>query len=197
MIISNSTSNSEYSSSAHYPVVQFQTIKGDTLVFRSGFGSYPPKYYKGQEINVLYQPDNPAKARIDDQVGNYLFVIIFGGMGLIFFLIGAILWGIVFKQKLKRSRLDSDGQSILAEIIGIERDLNHSRNGIHPYYIEAQWQHPESRLMYIFRSDPIWYDPGSFTNRQHIAVKINYEKPSQYHMDISFLPPSADTVHGF
>ncbi len=52
----------------YYPVVEFRAAGGMLIRFRSALGSpETPRYEQGTQVNVLYDPRRPEKARI----GNY------------------------------------------------------------------------------------------------------------------------------
>jgi len=193
-LISNASTTSGHLTSTHYPIVRFGTADGDTVVFKGHLGSYPPKYFKGQAVTVRYRPENPQKARINDDTGLLILTAIFSGMGGLFLLIGLILFGIILRQRQGKQWLHLNGQSVSAEITGIEKDRSYTKNGLNPYRIEAQWQHPEHGTVHVFRSEAIWYDPTPFVHQRHVAVKIDYDKPARHLMDTSFLPPSAGAI---
>ncbi len=49
-----------------YPVIQFQTQKGESISFTSKDGFYPNTYRKGDKIDILYHSHNPEHAIIGD-----------------------------------------------------------------------------------------------------------------------------------
>jgi hypothetical protein len=49
---------------AYVPVVDFETLDGQTVRFTDGIGSIPPDYEVGTEVTVLYDPDDVHKARV-------------------------------------------------------------------------------------------------------------------------------------
>ena len=117
-IISSSTETSGRRTEVSYPVVRFGTAKGDTLVFKSGSGHYPPKYRVGDVVAVRYRPESPDKARIDDRSSLLLLPLIFGGMGGLFFVMGWVFILLNVRQKRIREKLKVDGIDVSAEIIG-------------------------------------------------------------------------------
>jgi hypothetical protein len=70
------------------PNVRFQTEDGESVSFQSLYSSSPPAYDKGEKVQVLYIPDDPEKAIIEDE-GRWFRIIfmivgglvIFGGLG--------------------------------------------------------------------------------------------------------------------
>jgi Protein of unknown function (DUF3592) len=59
LAVNHSTDNDTYS-----PVVEFEAL-GHTYRFKDSIGSSPPSYRRGDEVAVLYDPDQPRNARID------------------------------------------------------------------------------------------------------------------------------------
>jgi hypothetical protein len=74
------------------PVYQFKTLEGQDIVIHDGLSSNPPRFKVGQEIQVLYDPGNPHKARIKKWMNLYFVSVLLGGMGLIFGCVGIGLY---------------------------------------------------------------------------------------------------------
>ncbi len=58
------------------PVVEFTTSNDQTYSFEGNNASYPPAYEVGQEVSVLYHPNDPKTAQIDKWTERWLFPII-------------------------------------------------------------------------------------------------------------------------
>jgi len=73
----------------YYPVVSF-ILPGTerTLTFEHDSGSNPPSYSVGEQVSVLYDPDNPQQAIIDAGLLNYMGAGIASLLGSIFALVG-------------------------------------------------------------------------------------------------------------
>ena len=75
-------------SSYYYPVVAFKTAEGTQIEFVENNGSSSPAFVKGQQVEVIYMPENPNNAKINtfsDLWALPLFLAIFG---TIFSLVG-------------------------------------------------------------------------------------------------------------
>ncbi len=73
----------------YYPVVSFILPDTDrTLTFEHDSGSNPPSYSVGEQVPVLYDPDNPQQAIIDAGLLNYMGAGIASLLGVIFALVG-------------------------------------------------------------------------------------------------------------
>jgi len=79
------------------PVYQFKTLEGQDIEIQDSLSSNPPRFQVGQEIQVLYDPENPRKARIKKWLDLYFMPVLFGGLGLIFGCVG--IW-LLFSQLL-------------------------------------------------------------------------------------------------
>lgn len=79
------------------PQYQFKTLDGQDVVVQDSLSSNPPGFKVGQEIKVVYDPENPRKARINKWMNLYFLPVLFGGLGLIF---GGVGIALVFKQVL-------------------------------------------------------------------------------------------------
>lgn len=68
--------------SSYYPVVEFSPSGSfEVFTFRHDVGSNPPSYRRGEQVDVLYLPDNPEEAIIDAGLFNWaapVFVLLFG-----------------------------------------------------------------------------------------------------------------------
>jgi hypothetical protein len=73
------------------PVYQFRTYNGQTIEVQDSLSSNPPMFHEGQSIDVLYDPENPQKARIKKWMNLYFVSILLGGLGLIFGGVGVVL----------------------------------------------------------------------------------------------------------
>lgn len=69
-----------------FPVVAFQTADGRTARFRHRTGTNPPRYEKGERVSVVYMPEMPEKALIDEPLLNWLLpaLLLMIGAGLSF-----------------------------------------------------------------------------------------------------------------
>jgi hypothetical protein len=73
------------------PVFQFKTTSGESIQFAGLVYSNPPQFHAGQEVDILYDPKNPKRARINKGTGLYFVPLLLVGIGLLFFGIGAVM----------------------------------------------------------------------------------------------------------
>ena len=93
-IILKSGANARYAS--WHPVIEFTTYNGMMVEIIYSFGSNRHNYSKGQEINILYDPENPERILLPDDKNIKLVQIVFMlvGIGLIVIgaLVGILVW---------------------------------------------------------------------------------------------------------
>jgi hypothetical protein len=75
----------------YYPVIEFQTKKGETYRITSDVGSYPSYRRKGDTITVYYDPKNPEHFINETGCAGFLFIAIVSLIGLAFITIGIFL----------------------------------------------------------------------------------------------------------
>ncbi len=79
----------------YYPVVEFEAAFGLKTRFQAQVGSNPAGYKVGQQVTVLYDPQNPEKAEIDSASSLYFFPGCLLGMGAGLSLLGLCLSGMM------------------------------------------------------------------------------------------------------
>jgi hypothetical protein len=72
-------------------VVEFQTGDGRTVRWQETMASNPPAGHPGDNVPMKYDPADPNKARIAKAVRMWFMPMLFGGLGLLFLVLGVIL----------------------------------------------------------------------------------------------------------
>lgn len=75
----------------YFPRVSFKTSNGQVVEFRSEFGSGRDTYQVGEQVPVRYKISQPSIARIDDFTSMWVLPLVFGVVGLVFVVFGAIM----------------------------------------------------------------------------------------------------------
>jgi hypothetical protein len=75
------------------PVFRFRTLDGRDVEVTEKLISNPPQFKVGQIIDVLYDPENPSRARVKKGFNLYFVPILLGFLGLLFGCVGVILIG--------------------------------------------------------------------------------------------------------
>lgn len=192
-----SNSNGNYVSASrnknlvYYPEVSFTTADGQTIKFQSSTGSNPPAYRRGEKVTILYDPRNPYDASIGSFFQLWFGTIILLGLGVVFTFVGIL--GLIFTISGNRSRewLLQNGTAVAAIFQKIESPPVISNDRYAQYYIIAQWQNPVDNQIYIFKSNPVFFNPQQYIANQPMRVLIDPKNPKKYYVDLSFLPKVA------
>ena len=185
---SSSSSSSSRNSGTYVPVIDFTAPNGSRIHITGSSGSNPPAYSRGDKVPLLFDPENPEKAVIDSFGERKAGPLILSGLGAAFALVGG---GVLFaraRQRKQRAWLAQNGMRVQARLTGAMLDTSVAVNNRNPWRLSAQWQHPATQAVHTFRSDPIWFDPTPYVQRETVDVVLNADDPKQYVMDTSFLP---------
>lgn len=178
-------------SNAYYPLVRFEDEKGRLTEFLSSSGSNPPSYSRGETVRVLFMPGNAESARIDGFFSLWGVTLIVGGLGGVFFMVGAGMFVVPAVRNSGASKLRKTGQRVQGMFQGVEKNQRIVMNGKSPYQIVCQWQNPVTSDVHVFRSRNLWFDPSDHIQSESIPVYINPTNPKRYWVDTSFLPKMA------
>ena len=151
-------------------------------------------YYVGEVVPILFDPKDPASAIPDTFSGRWLFTIIFGGVGVLVCIGGAIPFALRFRRRRKVQRLLKTGRPIATAYSGVEQNSVVEVNGRHPFYVITQWRNPVSRELVQFRSPALWEDPTAKACDRMITVVVDPDNLHHYVMDLSFLYCPAGAV---
>ncbi len=91
----DSISNDEDRSTFYYPVIEFTNSKRNPIQFKSNIGSSFPAFKIGQQVKVLYNPQNLSSAKIATFIQVWLGAIILGVIGIGSTMVGIVL---IFKK---------------------------------------------------------------------------------------------------
>ena len=170
------------------PVVHFTSQNGEAVEFVSSTGSNPPSYSRGERVEVLYQPEEPQNAKINSFFSLWGGPVILGGLGGVFFLVGA---GLVFagaREARKDESLKRNGMPIEGDFQSVVINRSLAVNGRHPFRVMTQWQNPMTSEVHIFESNDVWFDPSAYIKGSKIRVFVDKHNPRKYYVDLSFLP---------
>lgn len=156
--------------------------------FTSSSGSNPPRFSKGEVVEVLYQEHSPEQAKINSFLSLFFGPIILTVLGILFFITG---FSIILYGKLKGKKIEylkNNGLPVKAKFQSVEINASFQVNGRNPYQIFSQWTNPATSELHIFKSENIWFDPTDHISSDDITVLIDKDNPEKYYVDTSFLP---------
>lgn len=168
----------------------FVTYEVEGKVYESKLDAYASSFYEGKEIPIYYMENNVQ------QIGSLSFnalILIFPGVGLIFFISGLIK---ILKDKRgmsKKEKLKQTGQRIDAQIQEIMRNTSYAVNNRNPYMIICRWYNPADQKSYLFKSQNLWQNPADLIqekNIQTLPVYYNPNKIKEYVVDLDEITES-------
>ncbi len=169
------------------PVIKYKSISGDEYVYHSSTKTGYTSYKIGQEIELIYDKNNPQNARVNSFLDIWFLTIIMGVGGWASTIGGIVLLLFTLKKKRLEGYLKNHGQKILTDFVDVGRGIVEI-NGESGYVINCQWLNPQDNILYTFKSDDIWFDPTNYVKDKKIEVLINPKDLSKYYVDLSFLP---------
>jgi len=169
------------------PQVEYATPSGRTASTTFDVATDPPAYRVGDIVTVQFDPADPTTAVTNTFWGRWLFVVIFGGVGLVICFGGTIPFFWRAKRRRGVRRLMQQGRPILTSYRGVEQNRLIEVNGRHPFYVITQWRNPVSYDLVQFRSPALWDDPTMKASGRMITVVVDPDNLHRYVMDMSFL----------
>ncbi|NSL87250.1 DUF3592 domain-containing protein [Chitinophaga sp. Mgbs1] len=167
------------------PVVTYYDSAGVKHRYIPDYSSKPPAWKTGEQVRVYYNPKNPDEAKIGGW-GEYMGVLITGGLGLIFTLIGGGYYIAVQMQRSRRNRLMQTGMLVQAGAIKVDVNRNITVNRQHPYFIRCEWKDTLTGQTHSFKSGFIWQDPSPLLRADtRINVYIDRDHPRKYYVDVT------------
>lgn len=73
------------------PVIRFAAAGGRVVEFTESVSSNPPRHRVGEQVKILYRPEDPARARVASTLNLYLLAMIFALIGGSVSIIGLLL----------------------------------------------------------------------------------------------------------
>ena len=74
------------------PKVRFKAMDGSEILFTEPLATNPPGYELNEQVTVLYDPHDYQRARVFKSKWRiYYFALLFGGLGIIFFIVYMIV----------------------------------------------------------------------------------------------------------
>jgi hypothetical protein len=176
---------------SYSPVIEFETESGQTQTYTSGISSSPPAYRPGETVTLWYDPERPDRVVVAG-LDRWLLPAIFGGFFIVF---GGLGYGGLLYQLWrgrKKKWLFENGRKVEASIVEVGRKTSVRANGVSPFVVLSQWHDPIDNRVYTFESDYIWFDPSPYLTSGQVDVWIDPQRPSDYQVDLSFLPQAGN-----
>ncbi len=188
IVVDLAPTQSSKGGTSYKPVFRFTDRNDKVHTVTGSLSSSPPSYRPGEAVSVLYRTDDPDGAQIDSFMESWFLPLIFGSIGTVFTAVASGFGMYSLRARRRRSWLAANGTRIQARVSGVELDTSTSSRGRKPWRIAAQWQNSIDQKVYVFYSDPIWFDPTPYLKSETIEVLINVNNPHEYAMSIDSLP---------
>jgi hypothetical protein len=166
-------------------IVRFTDAKGQPQEMADRVISSPPRFSRGEEVNILYDPLSPSGAIIDDMMGRYFLPGMFSGFGLLFSIIGGSTLLVILLKKRRNAWLVRFGQPVEAEFLDVFRDERVIVNGANPFRVAAQGIDPKTGRIRRYESGAIWVDPTAELEGRKLRVLIDPKNSERYIVDLS------------
>ena len=158
--------------------ITFKTNDGKDIT--TGINYYDSNMYTGKYVKIYYDPINPEKITLISENFNLIFLLLFSGIGSVFFIIG-----IVFIKKnitfgKQRDILVSSGNYVIADIIEVNKNTNITLLGENPYIIHSHYS--ENGADYYFKSHDIWFNPSCFLGKK-VRIYLDRNDYTKYYVD--------------
>lgn len=186
IVIEYSEDNSDRTT-IYFPIILFHTEDNRNITFVASQGSSHFDYEIGEEVDVIYLPDNPQKVAINSFLGQYGGTLVLSSIGGIFFFTGAIPLFYLKRKANKNKQLLRDGLPIKAKISMIAINKRVRINNNSPYQIIAKHSNTSDNHVTRYISDYIFFDPTPYIKDEFVTVYIDKKNPKKYYLDISFL----------
>lgn len=103
----------------------------------------------------------------------WIFLYVFGGMGVVFFLVGmGLLLSDLHRRALMR-RAYEGGNYVMAQIAGINTQRNVNMNGRNPFMVECHYTDPATGIVHVYYSRYLYIDVDDLLQADQVPVYID------------------------
>lgn len=141
--------------------------------------SYSSSMRRGNEISLYCDPEDPWNVQPKSML--YFGPALFGGMGLLFTLIGVGVLAVMLTKTFRQRKIREQGRSIYATVESVALNMRYSINRVHPYVVYCTYRDDYKDVTYRFKSENLWADPSAyFPVGSTIEVKVMENDYSRY-----------------
>lgn len=119
----------------------------------------------------------------DEQVFRYVFLGVFGGIGVVEFVVGGAFAYHATKKRRMIDDLVSSGNSIWADVVDVSSNQNVRINRQSPRYLLCAYRHTDGNT-YMFKSPYLRYDPRRFLKDGKVKVWFDPYNMKRYYVDV-------------
>lgn len=124
-----------------------------------------------------------------------LFLYTFGGIGLLFLLLGlAFLYSDLRRRALMRRAFEG-GYYVMAKVAGIAAQRNVNMNGRNPYQVEAHWTDPNTGIVHVYYSRYFYTNVADMLTSDEVPVYLDRMDNSVGFVDVDAILPEIRVHH--
>lgn len=124
----------------------------------------------------------------EEMANAIIFLGVFGGLGILFFVLGIIFLLIIISKKRRCTELVRKGNYIRAEICEVHCNYNVQINRRYAYVVKCKYQDALGRV-HFFKSRNLMFNPETLLKDRIVKVYVDGENFKNYYMDIDELLP--------
>lgn len=137
---------------------------------------------------TIYGNDHSANVTGDPQ----LFLLIFGGIGGLFLLLGMIFLVLLLRRRSLHRQLFAEGHYVMAQVTSVMPNYSVRVNGRCPYVAECSFTDPETGVLHLFRSRNIFFDPTTLLMDAQVPVYCRRGDYRHYYVDVDAVLPETE-----
>jgi hypothetical protein len=165
-------------------IIEFSDSKQKRYKFTETLKASEARFERGERVAVLYNPENPSEAVVDDKTGRWFDLFISIPLGLLFVGIGG---GLLLYRRNKdrlRKHLLENGRVVMSEFSKVEQKTSLKINGRNPFQVITQAKNPISGRQDQYRSGYLKDDPTAELTGKSIPVFIDPRNSDSYYVDL-------------
>lgn len=168
-------------STSKYTAVSFFV---ESKEYKTVVSEYSSDIKTGDEIEIFYNKENPSEVMLKGQSNNAVIYFVVS-IAMLFAGLSVVIHNA--SNTGNKTDVKKSGKLINAELLEIVCDTKVKANGQHPYYIKCKWKNALNGKEYVFKSEPLWYNPNEQFKKSgltQIPVYIIPSNPKQYYVDM-------------
>ena len=126
----------------------------------------------------------------EDPEDPMIFLCVFGGMGLVFLLIGLGMLMADVNRRNHMRHLHDAGECVMAQIVGVQARTNVNAGRTHPFVVECHYKDPDTGVTHIYFSRYLYFNPTDLLTSDQVPVYRDRSDGKYAFVDIdAVLPP--------
>ncbi len=162
----------------YHVYVQYEV---DGKEYEGKLGSYSSTMYEGQQVTVLYNPENPAEMR--GETPSYIYWIVFA-LGALFAVLGTAVTIPPAKRCAARKKLLQSGSVVTGVITDVVTDTSIKVNGRCGCKLECEVGDAVSGNKYLYSSETVMNNMHGYVGGT-VSIYVDPYDKSKYYVDVS------------